>query len=187
MKALRITVVFLILVGTTNLSSQVFQTATSLKKSKIAFSIDPAFFVPKGSGDSEFAAYFMGGYGLTKGADFRLRLGTGPNEMYLGGDVKYMVHSGKFNTTVSGGVHVWNDFGLDLTLNVDTKISRTSKIYGGLDMDVVFADKTRLPMWFFIGVNVPIGKNISFMFETDMGLTDDAGYHIIHGGIKYYL
>jgi hypothetical protein len=171
-----------------SLSAQVFNTAATLKPGAFSIGINPGVFAPKNAGDTKFALYMNGGYGLRSGIDFNLRLGTGPDDVYIGGDAEFAFLSGNINGSLAAGAHVWEDFGLDATLNFDYQIAQATKLYWGLDADFVFADETNLlPMWLFIGVDIPIRKDINFRFESDIAISDDTAFHIIHGGIEIYL
>jgi hypothetical protein len=170
------------------LSAQVFNTAGTLKPGTLSLGLNPAVFVPEGSGDSEFELYVNGGYGLSSGIDFNLRFGTGPVDSYFGADVEYRFYSsGKFGASFAAGAHTWNDFGLDATLNMDYKITRSSKLFFGVDADYVFGeDENYFPAWAFVGVDLPLSRRMAFIFSSDIAVSEDANYHTIHGGLEFY-
>ncbi len=177
---------FLILILTASVSySQVFNTATTLRPGGASIGVNPAMYV--NSGDNEFGVFFRGGYGLKRGVDLGLNLGVNYfDETYLGADVEWQVFGNSSAAmSLTGGVHVANDFGVDGTFNLTFGLTRSVYLYTGLDMDVVFADDTALPMWYFIGIDAALQRNFSLMFETGIGINEDPPT-IVSLGFNYY-
>jgi hypothetical protein len=184
-------VVFLLLFGTVvALNAQVFNTGQTLKPKAISLGIEPAFVV---NGDAQFMLFLHGGIGLVKGTDFGIKLGFLNGETYVGGDVEFAL--GKY-LSASVGAHHWGNFGLDGTLLGTYTLRKGVRLFGGLDADINFArydkdndgDKDtdlKFLLWAPVGIEVDLRKNLAFIFEASIGLTDPA-YHVIGGGVVIY-
>lgn len=160
--------------------SQVFNTGQTLKKGQISAGFEPAILL---NGGNDFLLFVHGGYGLKKGIDFGLSIGVlGPNN-YIGGDVEFAIARW---SSLTFGAHHFGSFGLDGTLNLTFPIRQDVRVFTGADLDVNFnSDKTRFLLWLPIGVEIGLKKNMSFIFEASVGLTDPA-YHLIGGGLNFY-
>jgi len=75
---------------------------------------------------------------------------------------------------------------LDGTLNVTFPLAKGARLSSGLDLDVNFPENdTKFLLWLPIGIEVGLRKNMSFIFEAELGLTDPA-YNLIGGGLNFY-
>jgi hypothetical protein len=168
------------LLFTTSSFSQVFNTGQTLKPKSFSAGFEPALLL---NGSTEFILFVHGGYGLKKGIDFGVSIGVlGPNN-YIGADVEFGLARW---TSFAFGAHHFGSFGLDGTLNVTFPIRKDVRVFSGADLDINFNDdKTRFLLWLPVGVEVGLRKNMSFIFEASIGLTDPA-YHLIGGGLNFY-
>lgn len=160
---------------------QVFNTGQTLKPNKFSLGIEPGIMV---NGDSEFILFLHGGYGIKQGIDFSAKIGVlGPVD-YFGADLEFALpHRMSFVV----GAHQFGDFGLDGALNITFPIKNDIRFSTGLDSDINFnPDKTRILLWLPLGLEIGIKKNMSFIFEAEIGLTDPT-YHFIGGGLNFYL
>lgn len=160
-------------------SAQVFNTASTLGRNKFSIGLEPSVHV-NGPGDG-FMMFFHAGYGIKPGIDMALKLGAG-NTTYFGADLEWRL--GKI-VSITTGAHNFGDFGLDGSLNLSFPLRGDVDIFTGLDMDIVFADDVLLPLWLPVGVEIGMGRNIGFILEAEVGLTDPA-YHVIGGGVAFY-
>jgi hypothetical protein len=161
--------------------AQVFNTGQTLKPKTFSIGVEPGVFI---NGNTEFILFLHGGYGLKQGIDFSLKAGVLGPEEYIGGDLEFSLPK---RMSVAFGAHSFGDFGLDGTWNITFPIKKDIRISTGLDLDVNFnADKTRFLLWLPLSLEVGIRKNMSFIFEAEIGLTDPA-YHFIGGGFNFYL
>lgn len=160
--------------------AQVFNTAGTLKKNSFSVGLEPTVLVYNGG--NEFMMFFHGGYGIKSGIDLGIHLGAG-NTTFFGAELEWGL--GK-NFSLTTGAHNFGEFGLDGALNASFGITSGVDLFTGLDMDIVFAkNKTYLPLWLPLGVEIQVGPNMSFMLETEIVLTDNA-YHVIGGGLAFY-
>jgi len=160
---------------------QIFSTGQTLKPGVISLGIEPAVLV---NGNAEFILFLHGGIGIKKGIDFSARAGVLGPEMYFGGDVEFALPK---RMSLAFGAHQFGVFGLDGTWNITFPIKNDLRITSGLDLDVNFnTDKTRFLLWLPLSLEIGIKKNMSFIFEAEVGLTDPA-YHFIGGGLNFYL
>jgi hypothetical protein len=160
--------------------AQVFNTAGTLKKNTFSFGLEPAILVYNGGND--FMMFFHGGYGIKSGIDLGIHVGAG-NSTYFGAELEWGL--GK-HFSLTTGAHNFGDFGLDGALNASFDITSGVDLFTGLDMDIIFAkNKTYVPLWLPLGVEIGIGSSMSFILETEIVLTDNA-YHVIGGGVSFY-
>lgn len=154
-------------------NSQVFNTARTLKQGRASIGVNPAMYAY--SGENEIAVFFRGGYGINNHVDIALNLGINYfDETYLGADVEWLIFgnsSAAFSLT--GGIHTANDVGLDGTANLTFKLANAVNLFTGLDMDIVLADESALPMWFFIGIDAALQRNFTLLFETGIGINEN--------------
>ncbi|HPW67200.1 MAG TPA: hypothetical protein PLY32_05855 [Salinivirgaceae bacterium] len=177
MKRIIVIVTSLLVFGSAN--AQVFNTGTTLKPKDFSLGVEPAVII---NGDADFILFLHGGYGLTKGIDFGLTVGVLGPANYFGADIEFMVHK---NMSLAFGAHHFGRFGLDGTFLATFPIKNVVNVFGGLDLDVNISEDTDFLLWFPIGVEVGIRKGMSFIFETQVGLTNPA-YHLIGGGVNFY-
>lgn len=160
--------------------SQVFNTGQTLKPKAFSVGIEPAVIL---SGDADFILFLHGGVGVVKGVDLGLSLGVLGPANYFGANVEFAL--GK-QMSFAAGAHDYGVFGLDGTFNITFPIRQDIRIFTGGDLDLNFGDKTQFLLWLPVGLEIGIRKNVSFIFEAEVGLTDPA-YHLIGGGLNFYL
>lgn len=159
---------------------QVFNTGQTLKPKKFSAGIEPGVMV---NSNSEFILFLHGGYGIKQGIDFSLKAGVLGPEEYFGADVEFALLK---RMSIAFGAHSFGDFGLDGNWNVTFPIKKDIRVSSGLDLDVNFnEDKTRYLLWLPLSVEIGLRKNMSFIFEAEIGLTDPA-YNFIGGGLNFY-
>ncbi len=171
---------------------QVFNTGQTLKPKKFSLGVEPSVLI---NGDSEFMLFLHGGYGLKKGIDFSLKAGfLSDYDEYIGGDLEFAL--GRY-FSVMGGAHHFGNFGLDGAILGTYPIRSDVRISSGFDMDINFADKyddqgeedgkkAQFIGWIPISLEIGLRKNMSFIFEAEINVTD-VGYHFIGGGLNFYI
>ncbi len=178
----------LLLLLATPVFAGTFGTAGLLRPGHLALGVEPSFaFSP-----STFMLYLHGGLGLTPGADLDVQLGLG-SETYFGADVEFGLIRDTRRTpglSLSVGAHGTSNLGLDGTLLLSNRFS-TFSLYGALDMDMEFVNtgtdnsEVLVPLYFNLGVAIPIGRQLDFLLEGDIGLTDVANSGL-SGGLMFY-
>lgn len=160
---------------------QIFNTGQTLQPKKFSLGMEPGVMI---NGGSEFILFLHGGYGIKQGIDFSAKVGVlGPLD-YFGADVEFAL---PHRMSFAVGAHQFGDFGLDGSLNITFPIRSDIRFSSGLDSDLNFnADRTRFLLWLPLGLEIGIKKNMSFIFEAEIGLTDPA-YHFIGGGVNFNL
>ncbi len=172
-----IVIMFLVIVGEIN--AQVFNTGSTLKPKTFSVGIEPSVII---NGNADFMLFLHGGYGIKSGIDLGVTVGVlGPGN-YFGADVEFAL--GK-KMSLSFGAHNYGSFGLDGTYLITFPIRGDVRIFSGADLDVNFGNSTNFLLWIPIGVEVGLRKNMSFIFEAEIGLTAPA-YHLIGGGVNFY-
>jgi len=170
-----------------NQAQVLFSGAQTLKGGAWNIGINPVY---ADYSDGEFALFFHGGYGLSNSSDLGLKLGFGWGDPYIGIDYERTVLSGKPSVSVFGGLHFWNDFGLDLGSKVTFPIGNV-RITTGLDLDINFGEDANndldlyAPLWLPISLEVFLKKQLSLVFEGNIKLTNTA-FTTVGGGINIY-
>lgn len=180
----KILILFFMLITISISYSQVFNTAAVLDKGSASLGINPIMFAE--SGNNEFAVFFRAGYGLVNRVDVSLNVGINYfDETYIGADVEWLVF-GNSSTgfSLAGGMHTADEVGIDATANLTFGLAKSVFLYTGLDMDVILADDADLPIWFFIGLDAALQRNLSLILETGVGISDDPPT-IVSVGLSY--
>jgi hypothetical protein len=177
MRRILILTLCLFVMGTVN--AQVFNTGSTLKPNTFSMGIEPSVII---SGDANFMLFLHGGYGIKSGIDLGVTVGVLGSDNYFGADVEFAV--GK-NMSLAFGAHNFGSFGLDGTFLFTFPIRGDIRIFSGADLDVNFGNSTNFLLWIPLGVEVGLRKNMSFIFEAEIGLTPPA-YHLIGGGVNFY-
>jgi hypothetical protein len=168
----------------TLLHAQVFNTAQTLRTGTFNLGLEPTIYDMEG--DNETSLFIHGGYGINRGLDLGIKLGLGMDETYFGAELEWMLRGISPYVSVSAGAHMFNDVGIDGTLNLTFPLSKQLWLYTGLDLDVVFAENdTFIPFWLPVGIEVGLRKNMTLLLEVEVGLNDEA-YNIFGGGINFY-
>lgn len=174
-------IAILILLFTTllNANAQVFSTAKTLKTGTFAIGVQPTIIA---NGGSDFILFGHMGYGLAKDIDIAAKAGVLAGTNYYGGDIEFSFLK---NMSLSAGAHIWGDFGLDATYLITFDIAKNVDIYGGADADLNLGGNAYLNFWIPFGVEVQLSKNMAFLMEAEVGLTDSAP-HLFGGGVVVY-
>lgn len=174
------TIILFLLIGVGFVSkAQMFNTSGILKSGEAAIGFEPSILVY--DGDNEFLMFFHAGVGLGRNIDLGAKFGVFGDENYYGGDIEFGISR---TLSLSAGMHHFHDFGLDGTANVTVPLAQGTKLITGLDMDIVFGDETKIPLWIPLGVRISVGNGWSLIMETEIELTDEA-YHYFGVGMAY--
>ena len=92
-------------------SAQIFNTGQTLKKGTFSLGLEPTLHIDGGADGFIFFAH--AGYGIRSGLDVGLKFGLG-DPTYFGADLEFALGS---RLSLAAGVHNYNNFGLDGTLN----------------------------------------------------------------------
>jgi len=180
----KMAVILLTLLSAVILPAQVLENAWTLRSGKMNLG---AFLTDYENDD--LGIFVTGGYGLGPGTDLGLRLGLGYFETYFGANVEWMLKGGKPAISLAAGAHVFNDLGLDGTLNLTFPASRQINIYTGLDMDINFVEirdekDTRVPVWLLLGTEIGLKSDVALLIELEFDLSDDA-WSIFSAGVNF--
>ncbi len=175
----KLLLISLILLTPVAAHSQLFNAGKSLGTGRFALGVNPTIFA---GGPSDGLNLFLhGGVGLKPGIDLALKFGIGRTSYYEAnlewGLAKYF--------SLTTGLHHFGDFGLDGALNVSFPIRNDTRLYTGIDMDLVFASQLRAPFWIPVGVELGLRNNLSFILEGEIGLNPEA-YHVLDLGVNIY-
>lgn len=162
--------------------AQTFKTSKTLKEGVFSAGVQPVYLTKNST--SDFMLFGHMGYGLQSGVDLGAKVGFLGDKVdpYFGVDAEFAVRN---NISVTGGAHVWNDFGLDFCAIWSDKIANGVELYSGLDFDFNFGNKLYVPVWMPIGIEIYQPKGFSVLLEANVGLSKHA-WHMIGGGVNFY-
>jgi len=166
-------------------SGQVVNYAKTLPVRSFSLGITPAYHLGAnnvgirniGVPEDQFGAFALGvsgGYGLTYSMDVSAKfiyvMGGKP---FFGADLQYLIHEGRNSYfSVIGGVHNWDNFGVDLTGLFTYALSYNVSISGGLDMDVNYdpdmPNKIRPRVWLPVNIGFNVSKYTFLYAEFDL-------------------
>lgn len=172
-------ILFLLLFLVVSINAQVLNTGKTLKKGTFSAGAYPIFQ------GNDFGLYFLGGYGLVSGLDLGVKLGLGLGGNYFGADLEYKLISEKVDISVVAGAHMQGDAGFDGTFNLTVPLTKSIRIYSGLDGDINFGGDVEIPVWVPVGLEVGIKNSVAILMEGDIGVTSPAG-SMFGGGITFY-
>ena len=193
----KVLVVLLLFFSTSN--AQIFNSANIINNKQFALSLNPMLI--NGLAEDDAGFFIQGEYGIGYGMQATSQLGLGFNETYFGIMIEKSIIRSAPMVSFSGGIHSFEDIGLDFTLNFSASLNKLVSLYVGIDSDLVFAEKPNLDIstdewkkesdtkfltWFFMGTEVILGKNITLLFETEIGIAEEA-YNVFGTGLKFYL
>jgi hypothetical protein len=161
------------------LSGQVVNYAKTLPERSWSVGLTPAYHFDNNvitfeSGGPSIA--INGGYGLLYSLDVNARYIYFFNGAdYIGVDLQYLIHEARMSYfSVIGGLHKWDDFGLDATGLFTYMLRYEINLSVGLDFDLSFAAEANPRFW----VPLNIGFNIDEMFflfaEYDLPVSERA-------------
>lgn len=164
----------------TMLSGQVVNFAKTLPERSFSLGVAPAWYFNNdnvgirsiGVDEDQAGALAIGvsgGYGINYNLDVNAKIiyvvGGKP---FIGADIQYLIHEARYTYfSVIGGLHYWDNVGLDLTglftymLNYDISLS------GGLDFDINYDptmdSSVRFRAWLPVNIGFTIGRD-TFLF-----------------------
>lgn len=155
-------------------SAQVVNFAKTLPVRSFSLGITPAYFINNanvglrsiGVDADEPGALAIGlnggvslQYSLDLNAKFVYVMGGTP---YIGADLQYLIHEARNSYfSVIGGLHYWDNFGVDLTGLFTYTLSYNVYLSGGLDLDVNYDPEMPNSILTRVWLPVNIGFNIS--------------------------
>lgn len=164
---------------------QVYRTAETLRNGEFKLGISPLLLV---DGGTNAGLFLLGGLGVTH--DISLYLNSrlaNYGRSYFGLDLDWTLVQGAPSLALITGVHVSHPIALEATLNITFPVRHVFDLYTGVDMDVEIGHgDSFVPVWFFIGPQIYIQRNVVLLVELDLGITDPAP-HIIGVGLGFFL
>lgn len=180
----RILIHILLLIGSTTLYSQQFNTAKILAPRHITAGVNPVFF---DKNELQSGIFLHGGIGLNRKTDLAIRFGVVEGKDYFGGDIEWMLRkTERLSLSLITGMHVQYFIGLDAGLTASFPISKDILFFSGIDIDLNFERDIQHYTWVPIGLEVFIRKDISLIVEIDVPMSDWA-WSIYGGGLVMYL
>jgi hypothetical protein len=168
----------------TAVPAQVFRTADPVRNGEFQLGVAPLLIV---NGGTHAGLFLYGGLGVTHDIGLYLNTRLANNMSYFGLDLDWSLVRGAPSLSLITGVHVSHPLALEGALNLTFPIGHVCDLYMGVDMDVeITHGDTFIPVWFFFGPQIPIQRNVAFILEVGLGITDPAP-NIIGAGLVFFL
>lgn len=169
----------LLLFLSVTLSAQVVNFAKTLPERAWSVGLTPAYHfdnnvVTFDAGGASVA--LNGGYGLLYSLDVNARYVYFFNGAdYYGVDVQYLIHEArKSYFSAIGGLHYWDDFGLDLTGLFTYMLQYEINLSIGLDFDLSFASQMNPRFWIPLNVGFNIDEMVFLYAEYNLPVSERA-------------
>jgi hypothetical protein len=159
------------------LSAQVVNFAKTLPERAWSIGLTPAWHADRNvilfdAGGASFA--FNGGYGLLYSLDLNARYVYFMNGTdYIGLDAQYLVYEArKSYFSVIGGLHKWDQFGLDITGLFTYTPRYEVSLSIGLDVDASFASEINPRVWVPLNVGFNVNEMMFLFAEYNLPVSD---------------
>ena len=183
-KTLFILVILFIAVST---EAQVCNSGHLLKPGRFSIGLVP--YITTHGSHNDLAIHLSGGWGLTRSIDLSINSRLAGNDPYFGADLEWALIKGKPALSLTTGAHIRQQVGLDATFNFAFPVVKPAVIYTGIDMDINFddnGDNVGLPVWFFVGAEIRIRRNVALVLEFDLGISGYA-HDLLALGFSFYI
>lgn len=172
------------------LSAQVINFAKTLPVKAFSLTLSPIYnsaerniYHPELRGMSYL---IMAGYGYKYDVDFGVKYGYYNGSDLFAADVQYLFRETRRSYySFYGGVHKWEEYGLDLTLSFTHTPEYWLNLSTGLDIDADISD-FELRAWIPLNIGVNFDDRFYLFLEYDLPANDRA-WDILGGGITLIL
>jgi hypothetical protein len=180
---------FLLLLATPLwLSGQVVNFAKTLPERAFSLGVTPSYYFNNSNvglrsiGVDEdqagaLAIGLSGGYGINYSLDLNAKIiyvvGGKP---FIGADIQYLIHEARYTyISVIGGLHYWDNFGVDITGLFTYMLKNNVSISGGLDFDVNYDPdmdgNVRFRGWLPVNVGFNVSRYTYLYAEYDLQIS----------------
>lgn len=118
-----------------------------------------------------------GGYGINYSLDVNAKvIYVAGGKPFIGADVQYLVHEARYSYfSVIGGLHYWDNFGVDITGLFTYMLNNDISLSGGLDFDINYDPdmdgNVRFRAWLPVNIGFAI-NNYTFLYaEYDLQIS----------------
>jgi hypothetical protein len=127
----------------------------------------------------------MAGYGIGYDVDMSLKYGYYNGSDYFGIDVQYLFReTRKSYYSFFGGMHKWEEYGIDLTVSYTHTPQYWANLTVGLDMDVDFSDQLEIRAWVPLNFGINLDDRYFIFLEYNLPANERA-WDIVGGGITF--
>ncbi|MCP4314187.1 MAG: hypothetical protein GY790_23285 [Bacteroidetes bacterium] len=172
-------------------SGQVVNYAKTLPVRSFSLGVAPAYFLDNASvglrtigveadQGGAFAVGVSGGYGLQYSLDLNAKfVYVMGGEPFFGADLQYLIHESRNSYfSVIGGLHYWDNFGVDLTGLFTYSLSYDINVSAGLDLDVNYdpamSNNVRTRVWLPLNIGFNISDYTFLYAEFDLQVSQWA-------------
>jgi hypothetical protein len=127
----------------------------------------------------------MAGYGIGYDLDINLKYGYYNGFDFFGADLQYLFReTRKSYYSFFGGIHKWEEYGIDLTLSYTHTPQYWANLSVGLDLDVDFSNQLELRAWIPINFGINLDDRYFLFFEYNLPATERA-WDILTAGVTF--
>lgn len=131
------------------------------------------------------AYWVMAGYGIGYDVDMSLKYAYFDGPDYFGADMQYLFReTRKSYYSLFGGIHKWEEYGVDMTFSFTHTPQYWINLTAGLDIDVDFTNSLELRAWIPLNVGINFDDRYYLFMEYDLPANERA-WDIFGGGITF--
>lgn len=128
----------------------------------------------------------MAGYGLNYSMDLGVKYGYYNGSDYFGAELQYLVRENrKSYYCFYGGLHKWEEYGIDLLGSVTYTPQYWANLSTGLDLDIDISE-LQLRAWIPLNFGINFDDRFFLFVEYDLPATEFA-WDIFGGGLTYII
>lgn len=160
----------------TGLSGQVVNFAKTLPERSFSLGVTPAWYFNNDNvgirsiGVDEdrsgaLAIGVSGGYGINYSLDVNAKIiYVAGGKPFIGADIQYLLYEARFTyVSVIGGLHYWDNVGMDLTGLFTYMLNYNISLSGGLDFDINYDptmdSSVRFRAWLPVNIGFSVGRD----------------------------
>ena len=183
--------------GTAQAQNFLMNSAETINKGNFKISGFPTILLGEGDAENEWGIATRLGYGLTPSFDVEAKVAFFDGLKIYGADAEYWLVKGRTDVSLSAGLHK-SDFegeggdstAVDLAAIVSRNVGNSLEVYvgGSLSLESVDnVDDSRFKRFYVVpGIEYRLAKDIDFLAEIGLGLTDESPNYLSFG-VSYYV
>ena len=127
----------------------------------------------------------MAGYGITYDVDLNLRYGYYGGSDFFGASLQYLFRETRNNYySFNGGIHKWEEYGIDLTLRYTHTPQYWLNLAVALDLDFDFSNSLELRAWVPLNFGINLDDRYFLFFEYNLPANERA-WDILTAGVTF--
>jgi hypothetical protein len=168
-------------------NAQVINFAKTLPVRSFSIGASPTYNVGNFLYPAGMSYFVFAGYGIGYDIDVNLRYGIYEDTDYIGVDMQYLFRETRRSYfSIFGGLHKWNEFGVDLTGSYTYSPQYWVNFSTGLDLDVDLGTEIEVRGWVPLNAGFNATEHIFVFVEYDLPVTERS-WDILSLGMNFII